>query len=469
MPARGSCPSRAIAALRWPWRGLLAGILVPPPPRLPPAPPLAVFLAGLLPVAWALALDAWLVPEPRQFLVPAFGGHALSLVFALVAGRATAHLLDRPAHWLALAALLLAAQMPLRIATDLLLAWSDAGWLDMAAWLGPVLLLPVVARIVQGVAAGAQFARRLAAWAALCLLWAAPNAALPPEPFWYEHVPLVEDAAPAPAFDPEAVLSAQPALVDAALGRLRPQTPGRIDLFAIGFAGDGNEGVFRNEVDYLARLLAGRFDAAGRTLRLVNAPDTVDRLPLATITNLRRALAGIAGHMDVDEDILLLFATSHGSADHRLYVDLPPLPLAQVSPRMLREALDEAGIRWRVVVVSACFSGGFVDALAAPRTLVITAARADRSSFGCGAEADITWFGDAFLVHGLNRTSSLPEAFRIAREQVAAWEAREGETPSEPQYVAGRRIEAHLARWRRTLDGHAPPVPFAPPAHSVQD
>nr|WP_246505238.1 C13 family peptidase [Coralloluteibacterium stylophorae] len=173
--------------------------------------------------------------------------------------------------------------------------------------------------------------------------------------------------------------------------------------------------------------------------------------------------------MDVDEDILLLFATSHGSADHRLYVDLPPLPLAQVSPRMLREALDEAGIRWRVVVVSACFSGGFVDALAAPRTLVITAARADRSSFGCGAEADITWFGDAFLVHGLNRTSSLPEAFRIAREQVAAWEAREGETPSEPQYVAGRRIEAHLARWRRTLDGHAPPVPFAPPAHSVQD
>ena len=63
----------------------------------------------------------------------------------------------------------------------------------------------------------------------------------------------------------------------------------------------------------------------------------------------------------------------------------------------LRSILDAAGIGWRVIVISACYSGSFVDELRSDRTLVITASRADRNSFGCSNEADMTYFGRALI------------------------------------------------------------------------
>ncbi len=186
------------------------------------------------------------------------------------------------------------------------------------------------------------------------------------------------------AFDSESVLYRQPELLRQSIEAVQAQTPGKIDLFTMGFAGDGSEKVFRNEVEYFDQLMAQRFDASTRTLSLINAPDTVDTVPLATLTNLRAALVGVAARMDTSEDVLVLFLTSHGSQDHRLFVGLDPLPLRQIRPQDLRAALDDAGVRWRVIVVSSCYSGGFVEALRDPDTLVITAARADRTSFGCG-------------------------------------------------------------------------------------
>jgi hypothetical protein len=259
----------------------------------------------------------------------------------------------------------------------------------------------------------------------------------------------------------EDLMYAQPGLVDASLKRLRPQTPGKIDLYALGFAGDGEENVFRNEVDYLPRLLAQRFGAEGRTLQLINSPQTFEKTPLATRTNLYDALSGIASTMDVDEDILLLFLTSHGSRDHQLFVEMGELPLDQITPDDIRDALDAAHIRWRVVVVSACYSGGFVPALRDAHTMVITAARSDRTSFGCGSDAQITWFGKAFLAEALNQTTDFHDAYLRARSTIAGWEKRDGDTPSEPQYWAGNEIRQKLDAWRATLPASAA-VPFAP-------
>jgi len=253
----------------------------------------------------------------------------------------------------------------------------------------------------------------------------------------------------------------EPDRVRRAVEAVRAQTPGRIDLFTIGFAGDGKERVFRNEVEYFDRLMAGRFEAAQRTLSLVNSPETVDRLPLATMSNLREALAGIGARMDPDEDVLLLFLTSHGSEDHHLYVGLDPLPLHQISPADLRGALDAAHIGWRVVVVSACYSGAFVDALRDEHTLVITAARADRTSFGCGSDSKITWFGKAFLAGALNQTTDFERGFELANHQIREWELRDGETPSVPQMAGGWAIRKHLAAGRKTLPDAAP-IPFVP-------
>lgn len=264
----------------------------------------------------------------------------------------------------------------------------------------------------------------------------------------------------------EALLYAQRDRVDQALASIVPGTPGKIDAFLLAFASDANEDVFRNEALYAQRLFAERFGMRSRTLVLLNHPDSSEHYPLATLSNLRRALAGIGDRMQRDEDLLLLFATTHGAEDHWLYVDFEPLPLDQIDPESLRDALDGAAIDWRVLVLSACYSGGFIDALRSPQTLVITSARADRSSFGCGSQAELTYFGRAFLVDALNRTQSLTRAFELARRRVARMEKAEDFDASDPQMVIGSSFRAHLARWESTLTP-APKVTFEPPSVSA--
>ncbi len=125
-------------------------------------------------------------------------------------------------------------------------------------------------------------------------------------------------------------------------------------------------------------------------------------------------------------------------------------------------------MRWKVIIVNACYSGGFVDALRDDSTMVMTSARADRTSFGCGADSDITYFGKAFLDEALNKTTSLREAFDLARTSVEAWESADaapGEGKaiehSEPQIASSRSIEAKLSDWQGVLRA-GPAVPFKP-------
>ncbi|MET0232188.1 MAG: C13 family peptidase [Rhodanobacteraceae bacterium] len=273
-----------------------------------------------------------------------------------------------------------------------------------------------------------------------------------------------DDDATAPAFDAEAVIYNQRTLLDAATAKLKPQTPGVVDLYVVVFAGDAEENVFRNEAEYAEKLFSQRFGAEGRVIVLENNVASVATRPLATLTNLAWALDDVANAMDPTEDLLLVYVTTHGSADHELLVDLAPLPLNQIGPDDLADALaTKPGVRWKVVVVNACYSGGFVDALRDDSTLVITSARADRTSFGCGAGSDVTYFGKAFLTEALNRTTSFPDAFARAKKSVAEWEDRDKEEHSEPQIATTRSIEAKLATWERTLKP-GPPVPFAPAA-----
>ncbi len=282
---------------------------------------------------------------------------------------------------------------------------------------------------------------------------------------------VTDDAAPSddeaesesvPSFSGEVVMYDQPRLMRQAIERLVPQKPGRTDLYAITFGGDGSEDVFRNEAEYAAKVLSQRFDAAGHVLTLVNNPATVETTPLATWTNLEAALDALATKMDPDEDILLLFLTSHGSEGHQLYVDLDPLPLDQIGADDLATMLAARPFRWKVIVVSACYSGGFVPKLANATSLVITAARADRTSFGCGSDSAITWFGKAFFAEGLNQSDSFHGAFDLARSLIGDWETREHETPSEPQIATTPLIEAKLKTWRQGIR-LGPPVPFATP------
>lgn len=253
--------------------------------------------------------------------------------------------------------------------------------------------------------------------------------------------------------------------LERSLVALRPQRPGVADLYVLAFAGDATDPVFRNEALYLQQLASRRLDAAGRVLALVNAEDNLGErryAPLATYDNLYDGLARIGALMDRDEDVLLLFVTTHGTEDHALYVDAGPGGYDYLTPEDLRQALDDAGIIQRVIVLSACYSGGFIPRLRSPDTLLITAARADRPSFGCGNTSNATYFGQAWLVEAMNQTTDFAAAYRIARTRITERERGEGEQPSFPQISEGKRIAPVLARWHEGLASTpALPYPYA--------
>jgi Peptidase C13 family len=225
------------------------------------------------------------------------------------------------------------------------------------------------------------------------------------------------------------------------LGVSRSESP---ELFFLGVAPYASQDVFLREMRSVARILEQRFAVADRAVLLINNPATLAVFPIATTTNLRAALTRFGERMDIEKDILLLFITTHGESTHELAFDLPPLVLDPLRPQELAEMLDDSGVKWRVVVVSACYSGGFVEALKSPHTVVITASDARSTSFGCTHENDWTHFGEAFFNEGMTRTPSFIDAFDIAREWLTRREKADRLDPSNPQLFVGDAIREHL-------------------------
>jgi len=244
----------------------------------------------------------------------------------------------------------------------------------------------------------------------------------------------------------------QPEVLARELDSVRPRTPGRTNVYLIAIAGYGREDVFMREVESVSELFRQRFGAEGHVVRLVNNPLAILDTPIASRTSLQAALERVAHAMDRDEDVLVLFMTSHGSPDHHFALELANMQFNDIDPATLRGLLDDAGIRNRVVIVSTCYSGGYVAPLAGPDTLVITAAAADRASFGCGNEFDWTYFGDAYFNHALRATHSLTRAFDAARPAIEARERAERFEPSQPQISVGQRIGDRLAGLAAQLD-----------------
>lgn len=262
---------------------------------------------------------------------------------------------------------------------------------------------------------------------------------------------------------PEQVLYAQPRMMRDALAGLTPRVPGKPNLYVLAFAGDGGEDVFGNEAEYASPLFAQRFGPTTHTLTLENNPRSLLTRPLASWSNLDAALDGLANVMHPEQDILLLYFTTHGDEEHNLLVDMDPLPLDQIGATDLAGILSKHAFKWKVVVVNACYSGGFIPALRGAGTLVLTSARTDRSSFGCGSASEITYFGKAWLVDGLNRTPDFIDAFQQASQEIAAWERKDKLTASEPQMAIGTGIAAQLALWRQGITP-GPTVAFKPAA-----
>ena len=252
------------------------------------------------------------------------------------------------------------------------------------------------------------------------------------------RAPEAEEQA-APLAD-ERLFHRQGELIERALTEITPGRPGVREHYFIGFAPDASQDVFLRELRYVKQLFDERFRTAGRSVALASSHDALEELPIASVTNLNRVLRRVGAAMNADEDVLVLFVTAHGSLEQRLSAWQPPLELAPLTPTALARMLQDAGIKWRVLVVSACYSGGFIEPLRDDNSIVITASAADRASFGCEGGREFTYFGQAYFRDALAKTRSFTEAFDRARQLVAEQEAAEGLPASLPQIAVGRAI-----------------------------
>jgi hypothetical protein len=235
------------------------------------------------------------------------------------------------------------------------------------------------------------------------------------------------------------------------------------DVYFVGFAGFGEQKVFRKEAELAQQVFGSRYATGNRSLLLVNDIHDRHTYPLATFENLRVAVNAIGHRMHTDRDTLMLMLTSHGNDEDGIAITNGKLPEDALAPQDVRKILDEAHIRWRVIIVSACYSGIFIPVLRNESTLIMTAADARHSSFGCDDTRDLTYFGEALLRDALPRACSLDAAYTEMARIIRRRETEEGEIHSNPRLVVGSRMQARLplldaaaARSCTDLSAHPP-------------
>jgi Peptidase C13 family len=251
------------------------------------------------------------------------------------------------------------------------------------------------------------------------------------------------DSESAPGIDAATVELAQPALLEAEVRKLLPERKGTADIYAIGIAGWSEQDVFMKELNGGLNALVGALGIDRGAIRLVNHANTTEILPIANRTNFAAAVHAIAGIMNKDEDVLLIFITSHGGPSG-VGLRLSDAFAVRLGPDHLAAVLDREGIKNRIVIVSACYSGVFMKPLATADSIVLTATDDNSASFGCSNERNWTYFGDALFNRNLGPGVSLEEAFENARVKIAQWEVRDGAPPSNPQSYFGAALSEKL-------------------------
>lgn len=233
-------------------------------------------------------------------------------------------------------------------------------------------------------------------------------------------------------------------LIDAQVARFPQAIEGQSHVYFLGFAGYGEERVFAEEIKLAAQVVGEKYGSAERSLLLLNDRRDLATWPLASASSLRYSLKALRRIMNRDEDVLFIALSSHGSRNASIEVSNEGMTPQTLSAGALAELLAESGIRWKVIVVSACFAGTFIRPLADEHTIIITAAAKNRSSFGCSDTRDLTYFGEAFYKEALPNSTYLRVAFEAMRKEIRRREKEEGMTPSNPQGSFGPLMEAKL-------------------------
>lgn len=228
-----------------------------------------------------------------------------------------------------------------------------------------------------------------------------------------------------------------PATVAPSAPQAVPQTVAVTDsqtyLMGWGMFGDP---VFDRDVITFERAFSRAFGAPTQTL----AYGANDRsLTRPNVDFISASLTQMAGAARDGQDLVVVMLTSHGSPDVIALQTSQGGPVAPVSADQLAQFLAPLENDRQILILQACYSGSLIDELRSPNRIIVTAASADRSSFGCNPDSDNTWF-----IKSLNRAMGEGGSWRqiFARTQalVLADEQAAGFPASNPQSFVGANM-----------------------------
>ncbi|MBL4834927.1 MAG: caspase family protein [Pseudomonas sp.] len=230
------------------------------------------------------------------------------------------------------------------------------------------------------------------------------------------------------------------------IANLDAQRPGVADVYFLAVGGDGTESVFLRDIQVARTGVQAQFDIENRAIMLLNHRD-YETYPLATRPSIEAALGALDATMDSQEDLLFIHLVTHGGQDGELLLQQPGIELPNLMPEDFAQMLEPLSARRKVLVVSACYSGQWLEQLKDPNTLILTSSRDDRTSFGCGDDSEMTWFTKA-LYQGAGLDLANPDAmYEQTNQQVRVWEEEIGmeeEHWSYPQYHLGENLRLWL-------------------------
>jgi Peptidase C13 family len=222
-----------------------------------------------------------------------------------------------------------------------------------------------------------------------------------------------------------------------------PSPAGRI-IFA-GFAMHSQSKAFRGDV-LSTEVWVRKIDPSAVVFKLNNPVVGQDAdWPFATAENVTAVLKKVAELARPQDKVVVLFST-HGGVD-ALSINFADKHYPHLSARWLNERLGGLRGHPTLLLLSACYSGSFVAPMRSPSRIILTAAAADRSSFGCDFGSSNTFFIDALLNQDQGKEKSLVQLMGAAQVDIDKRERDlDLKPPSLPQSAYGPLVRAWAAQ-----------------------
>jgi len=206
----------------------------------------------------------------------------------------------------------------------------------------------------------------------------------------------------------------------------------------IGAALNSRERVFDADIRLLDRKFAAQYGTAYRSLLLSNQRIYKDDrdLPLASIDHLDDAFDALE-QIKRPQDRFIVLLSSHGGSG-MLEVEQPAL---YRNPRLLSGKkisawMDQLEPNRSWLIISACYAGSHLPRLTQDHLLTMTAAAANRASFGCSNDFDNTWFVHE-LATSLDSTEYFKDLWQQTRGRIGMREEKSKLLPSDPRIKVG--------------------------------